>query len=272
MHRSGSRGPTGAAVRGGRLPDASGRQRAQGGDARARVDRHRSRPSFARVRLAPRPSGDRERDGRHPAASRDRARPKDPRRRRAPRRDGRHARRGPPRPTRSRAVDARVVRRLPPLRARRAHRRRRRPLERGPHRDPSPLEGRPGGQGRRKGHPLRLAGGALPRPLARRVARVGRHHRGADLPLHRPARRHPWRGSRRSERRENRSADGGGCGLDATTVAGHSLRAGFATTAAKRGKSLDAIMRQTLHKSERVARSYIRHAKLFDDNAAVGLL
>ena len=61
-------------------------------------------------------------------------------------------------------------------------------------------------------------------------------------------------------------------GIDATTVAAHSLRAGFATTAAKRGKSLDAIMRQTLHKSERVARSYIRHGKLFDDNAAVGLL
>lgn len=61
-------------------------------------------------------------------------------------------------------------------------------------------------------------------------------------------------------------------GLDPDTVGGHSLRAGFATTAAKRGKSLDAIMRQTLHKSERVARSYIRHAKLFDDNAAVGLL
>ena len=60
-------------------------------------------------------------------------------------------------------------------------------------------------------------------------------------------------------------------GLDPATVAGHSLRAGFATTAAKKGKSLDAIMRQTLHKSEQVARGYIRHAKLFDDNAAVGL-
>jgi site-specific recombinase XerD len=60
-------------------------------------------------------------------------------------------------------------------------------------------------------------------------------------------------------------------GLDPTTVGGHSLRAGFATTAAKKGKSLDAIMRQTLHKSEQVARGYIRHAKLFDDNAAVGL-
>jgi integrase len=60
-------------------------------------------------------------------------------------------------------------------------------------------------------------------------------------------------------------------GLDPSTVAGHSLRAGFATTAAKKGKSLDAIMRQTLHKSEQVARGYIRHAKLFDENAAVGL-
>jgi integrase len=60
-------------------------------------------------------------------------------------------------------------------------------------------------------------------------------------------------------------------GLDPEKFAGHSLRAGFATTAAKRGKSLDAIMRQTLHRSERVARMYIRHAKLFDDNAAGGL-
>jgi integrase len=61
-------------------------------------------------------------------------------------------------------------------------------------------------------------------------------------------------------------------GLDPKRVGGHSLRAGFATTAARKGKSLDAIMRQTLHRSERVARSYIRHATVFDDNAAVGLL
>ena len=60
-------------------------------------------------------------------------------------------------------------------------------------------------------------------------------------------------------------------GLDPKTVGGHSLRAGFATTAAKKGKSLDAIMRQTLHKSEKVARGYIRHSKLFDYNAAVGI-
>jgi hypothetical protein len=31
-------------------------------------------------------------------------------------------------------------------------------------------------------------------------------------------------------------------------------------------------MRQTLHKSESVARGYIRHAQVFDDNATVGFL
>lgn len=59
--------------------------------------------------------------------------------------------------------------------------------------------------------------------------------------------------------------------LDPSSVGGHSLRAGFATTAAKQGKSLEAIMRQTLHRSEKVARGYIRHPKLLGDNAAVGL-
>jgi integrase len=60
-------------------------------------------------------------------------------------------------------------------------------------------------------------------------------------------------------------------GLDARRFGGHSLRAGFATTAARKGKSLDAIMKQTGHRSERVARGYIRHATLFQGNAAKGL-
>ncbi len=60
-------------------------------------------------------------------------------------------------------------------------------------------------------------------------------------------------------------------GLDSDRLAGHSLRSGFATSAARKGKSLDAIMRQTLHKSPTVARGYIRHALVFDDNAAVGM-
>ena len=55
-------------------------------------------------------------------------------------------------------------------------------------------------------------------------------------------------------------------------MAGHSLPAEFATTAARKGKSLDAIMRQTLQRSERVARSYLRHGGVFDDNAALDLV
>jgi integrase len=61
-------------------------------------------------------------------------------------------------------------------------------------------------------------------------------------------------------------------GLDPTRIGGHSLRAGFCTTAAKKGKTLDAIMRQTLHKTERQVRTYVRPATVFENNAAVGLV
>jgi integrase len=60
-------------------------------------------------------------------------------------------------------------------------------------------------------------------------------------------------------------------GLDPVQFAAHSLRAGFATTAAKKGKSIDAIMRQGRWKDQRVAMGYIRPATLFDHNAAAGL-
>ena len=62
-------------------------------------------------------------------------------------------------------------------------------------------------------------------------------------------------------------------GLDATQYAGHSLRAGFATSAARGGASERAIMDQTGHRSLLVVRRYIREGNLFRDNAAtyVGL-
>src|SRR5205807_4247702 len=47
-------------------------------------------------------------------------------------------------------------------------------------------------------------------------------------------------------------------GLDATKFAGHSLRAGLATSAAQAGVSERAIMQQTGHKSEAMIRRYIR--------------
>jgi integrase len=55
-------------------------------------------------------------------------------------------------------------------------------------------------------------------------------------------------------------------GLEPSLYSGHSLRAGFATQAARAGTHERAIMRHTRHKSEKVLREYIREGTLFDDN------
>lgn len=62
-------------------------------------------------------------------------------------------------------------------------------------------------------------------------------------------------------------------GLDSQRYAGHSLRAGLATSAAAGGAPERAIMRQTGHRSVEVLRRYIRAGTLWDENAAafVGL-
>ena len=60
-------------------------------------------------------------------------------------------------------------------------------------------------------------------------------------------------------------------GLAAEEFAGHSLRAGLATSAAIAGKSERAIMIQTGHRSTTTVRRYIRDANLFRENAADGL-
>jgi integrase len=60
-------------------------------------------------------------------------------------------------------------------------------------------------------------------------------------------------------------------GLDPMRFAGHSLRAGLATSAAAGGVSERAIMNQTGHRSLTMVRRYIRDGELFrDDNAARG--
>lgn len=68
-------------------------------------------------------------------------------------------------------------------------------------------------------------------------------------------------------------ARAGAVGIDPTSVAGHSLRSGLATSAAKAGASERAIMAQTGHKSVAMVRRYIRDGDLFRENAAaqVGL-
>jgi len=60
-------------------------------------------------------------------------------------------------------------------------------------------------------------------------------------------------------------------GRDADDFAGHSLRAGFATAAARGGASERDIMRQTGHKSAAMVRRYIRDGNLFRANAAGAL-
>ncbi len=57
-------------------------------------------------------------------------------------------------------------------------------------------------------------------------------------------------------------------GLDPATYAGHSLRAGHATTAATAGASERSIMNQTGHRSVQMVRRYIREGSLFRDNSA----
>jgi integrase len=57
-------------------------------------------------------------------------------------------------------------------------------------------------------------------------------------------------------------------GLDADQFAGHSLRAGLATSAAQNGASEAMIASQTGHKSTAMLRRYIRRGSLFQANAA----
>jgi integrase len=60
-------------------------------------------------------------------------------------------------------------------------------------------------------------------------------------------------------------------GRDPALYAGHSLRSGFATTAAGNGASEAAIMLQTGHRSVQVVRGYIRAGGLFIGTAAAKL-
>ena len=56
--------------------------------------------------------------------------------------------------------------------------------------------------------------------------------------------------------------------LDPKMYAGHSLRAGLATSAAAAGASERSIMATTGHRSVQMVRRYIRTGELFRDNAA----
>ena len=56
-------------------------------------------------------------------------------------------------------------------------------------------------------------------------------------------------------------------GIDSKNYSGHSLRSGFATTAAELGAEERSIMAMTGHKSTEMVRRYIKDANLFKNNA-----
>ena len=56
-------------------------------------------------------------------------------------------------------------------------------------------------------------------------------------------------------------------GLDSNKYSGHSLRSGFATSAAEAGAEERSIMSMTGHKSTEMVRRYIKEANLFKNNA-----
>lgn len=109
----------------------------------------------------------------------------------------------------------------------------------------------------------------------RQRGHICRRHQPADeLPGDRPL----WRPiSRHGHLRSTRLTDGGikdivkklaaAAGIHPDLVAGHSLRAGFVTQAARAGAPVNAIMRQTGHRSPTMVYRYIRTAAPLDDNA-----
>lgn len=64
----------------------------------------------------------------------------------------------------------------------------------------------------------------------------------------------------------------GRLGLNAADFSGHSLRAGFLTSAARRGASVFKMRDVSRHKSMDVLQGYVRDADLFRDHAGAGLL
>jgi site-specific recombinase XerD len=57
-------------------------------------------------------------------------------------------------------------------------------------------------------------------------------------------------------------------GLDPSLYAGHSLRSGFATSAAEEGYSAQAIMHQTGHKTEAMVNRYVQQGNRYKNNAS----
>lgn len=126
------------------------------------------------------------------------------------------------------------------------------------------------GEGRIVGIPY----GSDPQTCPVRAVRAWLEHSGIDRgPVFRPVRHHRVLATRLTDRsvalivkRVCKTA-----GFDPMAYAGHSLRAGLATSAAAAGVSERSIMAQTGHRSLPTVRKYIRSGGVFRDNAAAAV-
>jgi integrase len=130
----------------------------------------------------------------------------------------------------------------------------------------------PEGKGRRLGIPYGKNPERCPVLALRAWVKAAGFRSGA---LFRPVHKHGQVVDRRLEDRAvariiQRAAKA--AGLDPKRYAGHSLRSGFATSAALAGANERAIMKQTGHTSIHTVHRYIREAQLFRDNAAMLIL
>ncbi|WP_348642548.1 DNA recombinase [Methylobacterium sp. WL93] len=64
----------------------------------------------------------------------------------------------------------------------------------------------------------------------------------------------------------------GAAGFDPVAFGGHSLRAGFVTTAAERGADFARITEVSEHRDPRTVLRYVRRANAFKDHAWSGFL
>ncbi len=169
---------------------------------------------------------------------------------------------------RPRAPPPRFRRRAPALRARRPDGRGPLPLPRRAADPDRALQHRPTSPWPRAAARLRRATPPVPRPRAPRLARRRPDHHRADLPSRHPHRRHllpPHRPNRRPYHQKRARA----AGFDPREFAGHSLRSGYATQAARDGHHPTQIAATTRHQDQRVLAGYIRAGRDGDDIAHV---
>ena len=124
------------------------------------------------------------------------------------------------------------------------------------------------GAGRKIGIPYGSNPETCPVRVHSIVDRAGGHYWRAAVPVDQSPRARAAGAVVRYRRGPCREEAGERAGLDAAKYAGHSLRAGHATSAAIAGASERSIMNQTGHRSVQMVRRYIRDGSLFRENSA----